>query len=110
MSLRVILLGCLCLAAVPSCDTGRNENIRADGREQRAVRDSLLERGLYDCCTDPGCVECVKDGQCACDRKIRAKDPICGECLRGYKDGKGKRKLISIPELERIRREAGLIQ
>ncbi len=65
-------------------------------------REQLRAEGKYDCCTDPGCLECVTDRKnCACYLNIKAKDPICGECLTGYKEGKGKLKLVSIPELEK---------
>ena len=75
-------------------------------RVSEALRDSLIRNGLYDCCIKPGCDHCIlKEGQCDCYKNIRKSDPICGECLRGYKAGRGKLKLVSIPELERIRKE-----
>lgn len=73
-----------------------------------ARRDSLIREGLYECCTDPGCTECVTlRDSCECYVAIRQKDPICGGCLRGYKEGRGRLKLVSITELEEIRDRAG---
>ena len=67
-----------------------------------ALRDSLIVIGDYECCTKPGCFECIeRKGRCDCYSDIRRKDPICGQCLDGYKKGEGKLKLVSIPELER---------
>jgi hypothetical protein len=68
-----------------------------------ALRDSLIVTGDYECCTRPGCFECAEwKGRCHCYADIRKKDPICGQCLDGYRKGEGKLKLVSIPELERI--------
>lgn len=74
--------------------------------ERDALREKLAKEGKYDCCTDPGCTECMLNpGECTCQANLRQKDPICGECLTGYKEGRGKLKLVSIVELEKIRRE-----
>ena len=107
MAAALLLIGC----------TDRQEGSRIDvtshetalsGKVSVALRDSLLRNGLYDCCIKPGCDHCIlKDGRCDCYENIRKSDPICGECLRGYKEGKGKLKLVSIPELEQIRKEKG---
>ena len=68
------------------------------------IKDSLITNGDYECCTRPGCLQCVKErGRCTCYADLKRKDPICGQCLEGYKNGEGKLKLVSIPELERIR-------
>jgi len=85
-----------------------NQESTPSRQVSEALRDSLVRNGLYDCCMKPGCDHCIlKEGQCDCYESIRKSDPICGECLRGYKAGKGKLKLVSIPELERIRKEKG---
>ncbi len=74
--------------------------------ERDAIREQLMNEGRYDCCVKPGCTACIADrNECTCQMDIRNKDPICGECLAGFKDGRGKLKLVSIVELERIRRE-----
>jgi len=74
------------------------------GKDLEAIRDSLIAKGDYECCTRPGCFECVEQKRrCDCYSDIRKKDPICGQCLDGYRKGEGKLKLFSIPELERIR-------
>lgn len=76
-----------------------NSNVAVD---LRGLREQLIADGLYDCCTDPGCMECVRDRKnCSCYVDIRKEDPVCGECIQGYKDGIGKFKLVSIPDLEK---------
>lgn len=83
-----------------------NQKTTPSRQVSEALRDSLVRSGLYDCCMKPGCDHCIlKEGQCDCYESIRKSEPICGECLKGYKAGKGKLKLVSIPELERIRNE-----
>jgi len=75
-------------------------------RERDAIREQLANEGRYDCCVKPGCTACIADrNECTCQMDIRNKDPICGECLVGYREGRGKLKLVSIVELERIRKE-----
>ncbi|MEX1138888.1 MAG: hypothetical protein WEB33_01050 [Bacteroidota bacterium] len=75
--------------------------------ERGQLREQLMKEGKYDCCTRPGCAECIgsKDS-CGCYMAIKSKDPICGECFDGYKEGTGKLKMVSIVDLEKIRNEA----
>lgn len=76
--------------------------------ELASLKDSLLQAGVYECCTQPGCDHCaVKYKRCPCYASIKKSDPICGECLEGYRSGSGKLKLVSIPELEQIRAAKG---
>ena len=57
---------------------------------------------LVNCCIKPSCEVCVeKFGRCTCLEDLKAGNAICGECIHGYKEGKGKLKLISIPELKK---------
>lgn len=106
----------LVLACSGRSDTPEEGLVRTDSLQPPAMtamqiearRDSLIRDGLYECCTDPGCTECVTlRDSCRCYLAIKYKDPICGGCLRGYKEGKGRLKLVSIPELEEIRDRAG---
>ena len=72
--------------------------------ERNEFREALMREGRYDCCIKPGCMECIRNiDSCKCYFDIKNEDPICGECLDGYKEGKGKLKLVSIVELEKIR-------
>lgn len=80
---------------------------RLTAEERGQLREQLMKEGKYDCCIRPGCTECiVSRDSCGCYMAIKSKDPICGECLDGYKEGTGKLKMVSIVDLERIRNEA----
>lgn len=80
-------------------------NLTTEEREQ--LRERLMKEGKYDCCVRPGCTECIGNlDSCGCYIAIKSKDPICGECFDGYKEGIGKLKMASIVELEKIRNEA----
>ncbi|GJQ21816.1 MAG: hypothetical protein HBSIN02_21710 [Bacteroidia bacterium] len=117
--MKLLMLLCVALAGVLSCSRDTNETRGKDEdaahsassnavhSEQR--REELMRAGRYDCCTKPGCTECIANyDSCGCYLAIQQKDPICGECLKGYKAGQGKLKLVSIVELERIREQARL--
>lgn len=57
---------------------------------------------IVSCCIKPSCDVCVQNfGKCTCLEDLKAGRPVCGECINGYKEGKGKLKLISIPEIKR---------
>ena len=76
--------------------------------EKEALKESLMNEGKYDCCSKPGCTLCIGNKQeCSCYLDIKRKDPICGECFEAYKAGNGKLKLVSIVELEEIRKKRG---
>lgn len=80
---------------------------RLSAAERGQLRESLMKEGKYDCCVRPGCTECIESrDSCGCYIAIKSNDPICGECLDGYKEGNGKLKMVSIVDLEKIRNEA----
>ena len=81
-----------CGGSPPDASGHRNVDSTADSTASQVVN----------CCTKPSCDVCVeKFGKCNCLDDLRAGRPICGECIEGYKHGKGKLKLISIPELKK---------
>lgn len=88
--LGLISLGC---GEPPADESGHN------GMRGKVDSTSSL---LVNCCAKPSCDVCVqKFGKCNCLEDLKAGRPICGECIEGYKHGKGKLKLISIPELKK---------
>ena len=71
----------------------------------QATKDSLVQvladEGRYLCCVKPGCEYCIKKfGRCEC--YVKKNDPICGQCYDGYKEGRGKFKLINLNELKKM--------
>ena len=120
-SALVTFVAC-CLIMLPGCESEQSDgkstkSLQAGGTvtdsssslampASEMLRDSLRSKGMYECCTKPECLECAeKLGLCDCYNDIGRKDPICGECLRGFKRGEGRLKLVSIPELEKIREQ-----
>jgi len=92
-------------SAQPGDTTHAFARLTVEQREQ--LRESLMKEGKYDCCVRPGCTECIGTrDSCGCYIAIKSKDPICGECLDGYKEGIGKLKMVSIVDLEKIRNDA----
>lgn len=92
---------------------GQSDSSRAfalmTSAEREQLRERLMREGKYDCCVRPGCTECIGSADsCSCYIAIRNDDPICGECLTGYKEGTGKLKMVSIVDLERNRARAKL--
>ena len=70
-------------------------------REVQAATDSSSAK-MVNCCTKPSCIVCVeKFGKCTCLEDLKAGKAICGDCIEGYRQGKGKLKLIAIPELKK---------
>ncbi len=93
-------------AAFESSDT-THSFARLTIEQRERLRESLMKEGKYECCVRPGCTECIGNrDSCGCYIAIKNKDPICGECLDGYKEGVGKLKMVSIVELEKIRNDA----
>jgi hypothetical protein len=43
----------------------------------------------FACCIRGGCNECAQEGACACGSDLAAGKGVCGECLDGWKAGRG---------------------
>ncbi len=62
-----------------------------------AAKHKLAQSGSYSCCIkppvnakEPGCDLCVKNnGSCNCGANLAAGKGVCGECLAGWRSGKG---------------------
>ena len=73
----------------------------ADLKQARLLMDTakmkLAEQGKYSCCIKApkdakgtGCDLCAKEnGSCNCGANLAAGKGVCGECLGGWKTGKG---------------------
>ena len=71
----------------------------------------LAEKGSYSCCIkppagakEPGCDLCAKNnGSCNCGSNLAAGKGVCGECLAGWRTGKGtfpKTKSVDVTLLD----------
>ena len=116
LSISIVISACTGESAEPAGKVRSSFSQKADSthsfanltlEEREQLRERLMKEGKYDCCVRPGCTECIGDlDSCGCYIAIKSKDPICGECFAGYKEGIGKLKMASIVELEKIRNEA----
>ena len=63
----------------------------------------LADSGFYRCCIDPACTMCLyeADNQCNCGERAKVKDPVCGECYRGWKRGKGSVQGVTPSDIRR---------
>jgi hypothetical protein len=55
-----------------------------------AAKKKLADAGHYSCCTKPSCDTCARvNGSCACAENVKAGKGACGECVEGWKAGRG---------------------
>jgi hypothetical protein len=58
-----------------------------------AAKRKLAAAGRYSCCTKPSCSLCARvNGSCNCAENVKAGRGACGECLGGWKSGRGSVK------------------
>ncbi len=71
--------------------------------ERQAFVSVLRDSGQYRCCIDPACTTCLyeEDPRCRCGDAVRSKDPVCGECFRGWKKGSGSVAGIDAKDIRR---------
>ncbi len=71
----------------PSKATAELKAARAD---MDAAKRKLADEGLYSCCMKPSCDLCARtNGSCICAANLAAGLGTCGECLEGWKAGRG---------------------
>jgi hypothetical protein len=60
----------------------------------------LKEKGYYNCCIEPDCRMCVLElEECFCEKSVKNKRPVCGECYEGWQAGKGKLKGVKTEDV-----------
>jgi hypothetical protein len=81
--------------AAPDLERARNA--------MAAAKRKLAAGGRYSCCVKPSCSLCARvNGSCDCAANVRAGRGACGECLGGWKAGRGDVKGVdpdSVPLL-----------
>ena len=102
----VAAVGMICSVAAAGAHPPSNKALpptqaAADLKRARSLMDvakaKLLEQGKYGCCVKapvgsktPGCDLCARmNGSCNCAANLMAGKGVCGECLGGWKAGKG---------------------
>ena len=70
--------------------TKASAELAAARRDMDAAKKKLAEEGLYSCCVKPACDLCARtNGSCICAANLAAGKGTCGECLEGWKTGRG---------------------
>jgi hypothetical protein len=97
-------IACLSAALVCAGHEGGHKNLgpsKADpdlklAREALAAgKRKLAAQGRYACCVKPSCSLCARvNGSCNCAANVQAGLGACGECLGGWKSGRGAIKGI----------------
>ena len=95
---RVSLLCLVCVLVLTAHETGhRNLGPTRAAADLKLARDAmgaakrkLTADGRYSCCVKPACSLCARvNGSCNCAENVRAGRGACGECLGGWKAGRG---------------------
>jgi hypothetical protein len=65
-------------------------HLKSAEKKLQAARKELSAKGKYTCCVKPGCGLCLRaKGACDCAASIDAGTGVCGECLAGWRAGRG---------------------
>lgn len=74
-----------------------------DKQQREAYKTDLKTQGFYRCCVHPACTMCLYDmGECFCEVALKKKDPVCGECYRGWQKGKGAVGGVNPKQVKRL--------
>lgn len=70
--------------------TKAEQDLRTAEAKLAAAKKTQQAKGRYACCVKPGCDLCLrKHGSCACAANVKRGLGACGECLAGWKNGRG---------------------
>lgn len=96
--MRVLLILALTAAALFPHEGGRrnttptkaDRDLKLAAAKLKAAKTALAAKGRYACCVKPSCDLCLrKNGSCACASNVARGLGACGECLAGWKNGRG---------------------
>jgi len=92
-------LALLAMAGILSAHEGGKRNttptkaeadLRTAAAKLAAAKKTLQTKGRYACCVKPACDLCLrKNGSCACAANVARGLGACGECMAGWKNGRG---------------------
>ena len=63
--------------------------MRVSAESLLAAKRTLLAEGRYSCCIRGGCGQCAHETSCPCGADLAAHKGVCGECLDGWRSGRG---------------------
>ncbi len=80
----------------PEKPTKAKADLEKAKKQLRQARKEAEAQGKYACCVKPGCSICLlTEGSCSCAAKAASGLGVCGECLGGWKSGRGTVKGVS---------------
>ena len=65
------------------------DQLRVSAESLLRAKRTLLAEGRYSCCIRGGCAECADETSCPCGADLAAHKGVCGECLDGWRSGRG---------------------
>ncbi len=70
--------------------TKAEKDLQTAKKKLAAAKKTLTAKGRYACCVKPSCDLCLrKNGSCACAANVARGLGACGECMAGWKNGRG---------------------
>jgi len=70
--------------------TKAEADLRVAQAKLAAAKKAVQSKGRYACCVKPSCDLCLrKNGSCACAANVARGLGACGECMAGWKNGRG---------------------
>jgi hypothetical protein len=65
------------------------DQLRVSAESLLRAKRTLLAEGRYSCCIRGGCAQCAHETSCPCGADLAAHKGVCGECLDGWRSGRG---------------------
>lgn len=65
------------------------DQLRLSAESLLRAKRTLVAEGRYSCCIRGGCAQCAHETSCPCGADLAAHRGVCGECLDGWRSGRG---------------------
>src|SRR4051794_8975846 len=65
------------------------DDLRVEADALMWAKRTMVGEKLYACCIRGGCGQCAHETSCPCGADLAAKRGVCGECLDGWRSGRG---------------------
>src|SRR5437588_316645 len=76
-------------ARAPATPTAASPDLAQAKRALDAAKRTLAAQGRYSCCIRGGCAMCARELHCPCGGDLAKHKGVCGECLDGWRSGRG---------------------
>jgi hypothetical protein len=75
--------------AMPAHAAHPADQLRLSAESLLRAKRTLVAEGRYACCIRGGCAQCAHETSCPCGADLAAHKGVCGECLDGWRSGRG---------------------